>query len=90
MPQRLFAIVGFVCVAVFFACHPLSAQRPRSVSDEQIIEEATLVASGERVEVFQHSVHVDPAFLRLTEQAYSRLEAVTGRTFDTATLGPKI
>jgi hypothetical protein len=90
MPQRLFAIVNFVCVAVFFASHPVSAQRPRSVSDAQIIEEATLVASGERVELFQHSVQVDPAFLRLVEQAYRRLETLTGRTFDTVTLGPKI
>jgi hypothetical protein len=60
------------------------------VSDEQISEEATLVASGERVEVFQHGVQVDLAFLRLAEQAYSRLEALTGCTFDTATLGLKI
>jgi hypothetical protein len=90
MPQQLLAIVGFVCAAVFFASHPLSAQRLRSVGDGQIIEEATLVASGERVEVFQHGVPVDPAFLQLAEQAYSRLDALTGRQFDTVTLGPKI
>ena len=90
MPQRLLAIVGFVCAAVVFAAHPLSAQRSRSMRDAQIMEEATRVASGERVEVFQHGVQVDPAFLRRAEQAYSRLEALTGRTFDTATLGPKM
>lgn len=90
MSQHLFAIIGFVGLVVFCASHPISAQRPRAVSDGQIIAEATLVASGERVEIFQHSVHVDPAFLRLAERAYRRLEALTGRTFDTATLGPKI
>jgi len=90
MPQRLFAIIGFVYVAVFFASHPVSAQRPGAVSDADIVKEATLVASGERVELFQHGVEVDPAFLRLAEQAYHRLEALTGRTFDTTTVGPKI
>lgn len=60
------------------------------MGDGQIIEEATLVTSGERVEVFQHGVQVDPEFLRVAEHAYSRLEALTGSKFDTVTLGPKI
>ena len=90
MPQRLSVIISCICVTVFFTGPPVSAQRHHPVSDAQIMAEATLVVSGEQVEVFQHGVQVDPAFLQLTEQAYRRLEALTGRTFDKATLGPKI
>ena len=68
---------------------PASAQR-RVASDTQILAEATLVASGDRVEIFQHGVPVAPAFLKAAEDAYGRLETLTGRPLDTATLGPKI
>jgi hypothetical protein len=68
---------------------PASAQR-RTATDAQVVAEATLVASGDRVELFQHGASVAPAFLKAAEAAYRRLEALTGRPFDTATLGPKI
>jgi hypothetical protein len=90
MRQGWLRIVCFVWLGVFFASHSVCAQRLRSVGDVQIIEDAKLVASGDRVEIFQHGVQIDPEFLRLAENAYSRLESLTGRKLDTATLGPKI
>jgi hypothetical protein len=70
---------------------PVSAQRrPVAASDPEVVAQSTLVTSGERVEIYQHGVAVSPAFLRLAEDAYRRLEALTGRALDTATLGPKV
>ena len=36
----------------------------RPLSDEQIVAQATRVASGKHVEIYQHGVKVDPAFLK--------------------------
>jgi len=77
-------------VTILFAAHSVPAKRVQTVDDAQIVDGASLVASGERVEVFQHGVDVDPDFLRVCEQAYGRIEALTGRKLDTSTLGPKV
>jgi hypothetical protein len=66
------------------------AQGSRSASDAQIIAQAELIASGDHVEIYQHGVTVDAAFLRVAENAYRRLGQLTGRELDTRTLGPKI
>jgi hypothetical protein len=65
-------------------------QRPPQIGDAQIVQQAELVASGDRVEIYQHGISVTPAFLKLAEETYSRLEILTGRKLDTATLGPKV
>lgn len=66
------------------------AQRPRPTPDDQIVQQAELMASGDRVEIYQHGIRVAPAFLKLAEETYGRLEILTGRKLDTATLGPKV
>ncbi|NLI82119.1 MAG: hypothetical protein GX443_10600 [Deltaproteobacteria bacterium] len=60
------------------------------MADRQIVQGGKLVASGERVEVFQYGVSVDPGFLRLAEEAYAEIESLLGRRLDTATLGSKV
>jgi sirohydrochlorin ferrochelatase len=87
MRQPWFALGVMVC-ALAAGNGSAWAQRPRPAGDEQIVRQAELAASGERVEIYQHGVRVAPAFLKLAEEAYSRLEALTGRKLDTATLGP--
>lgn len=90
MTARARTISGLV--ALMLVATPAAAQRRGAVaaSDAQVVAEATLVVSGQLVEIYQHGVHVAPAFLKLAEDAYRRLETLTGRTLDTATLGPKI
>jgi len=61
-----------------------------SASDEQIVSNAELVASGTLFEIYQHGTRVDPAFLKIMERAYEQVQKVTGLTLDTATLGPKV
>jgi hypothetical protein len=68
---------------------PAAAQR-QTVGDAQIVEEATLASAGSRIEIFEHGVSVTAAFLALAEEAYRRLETLTGRELDAATLGPKV
>lgn len=62
----------------------------REVSDEQIVAQRQLVASGTYVEIYEHGVKVDPSFLKIMEDAYERVEALTSLKLDTATLGPKV
>ena len=65
-------------------------QRVPAATDDEIVAQASLVAAGDRVEIYQHGVKVSSALLKIAETAYAKLEALTGRTLDTATLGPKI
>ena len=67
-----------------------AAVAPRSVSDEQIVAQGQLIASGPYIEIYQHGVAIDPAFLKVMESAYEQVQRVTGLKFDTATLGPKV
>ena len=76
--------VAIVVLVVLAAVAPVAAQR-RSVSDARIVEQATLVASGDHVELYQHGVTVAPVLLKAAEDAYRRLETLTGRALDTAT-----
>lgn len=82
--------LGFGLLAITVASFSSWAQRPSSANDRKVVERAELVAAGERVEIYQHGVKVDPAFLKPVEDAYAKLESLTGRKLDTATLGPKI
>ena len=89
MQQWLLAL-SFGLFAITLASTGLCAQRPRSASDQQIVQQSELVASGERVEIYQHAMKVDPALLKPAEDAYVQLEKLLGRKLDTATLGAKI
>jgi hypothetical protein len=84
-----FFLIVVLC-SIAGAMDHAGAQRPRLVGDDQIVQQAELVASGDRVEIYQHGLRVAPAFLKLAEEAYIRLETLTGRKLDTATLGPRI
>ena len=66
------------------------SQPRRGVSDEQIVREATRVASGDRLELFQYGLAADPALLPVAEAALPRMEALLGLKLDEATLGRKI
>jgi hypothetical protein len=83
----------FVAVVVAFACFSAPsafAQRRGVVSDEQIVQEAQFVASGARVDLFQHGVAVDPALAGAAEGALAKMESLLGRKLDEATLGPRV
>jgi hypothetical protein len=76
--------------ASFIAAQPASAQRRGGTTDAQIAEQAVRVASGARVELFQHGLTVDAALLKVADQALDRMETVLGRRLDEPTLGPKV
>ena len=82
--------LGFLLLAILIAAAPTFAQHGRFAADAEIVEQATLVAAGERVEIYAHGIDVDAGFLQLAERAYGRLEALTDRRFDTATIGARI
>jgi hypothetical protein len=65
------------------------AARP-ALSDEEVVAQARRVASGAHVDLYQHGISVDSAFVALIDNAYRQVETVTGVKFDTATLGSKV
>ena len=70
--------------------HAAGAQRA-IYSDTQIVDDATLVATGRRVELYQHGgIRVDAAFLQQAEEACVAIESLLGRALDTATPGERI
>jgi len=62
----------------------------RSISDEQVVARAQLVASGAYVEIYQHGPVIEPSFLKMMESAYEEVQRVTGLKLDSATLGSKV
>ena len=87
MPKKIGLILIFSCV---FAGDTYSAVPRRSISDEQLVAAAQLVASGAYVEIYQHGVAVEPAFLKIMESAYVEVQRITGLKLDTAILGSKV
>jgi hypothetical protein len=79
-------IVSSLISAASLAC----AQRPGFVSDGQIVAEATLVASGSRIDLYQHGLRTDARLVAVAEQALSRMEALLGRKLDETVLGPRV
>jgi len=58
--------------------------------DLDIIDQSHVVAAGDRVVLHARRVPVDAAFLKLAEEAYHRIDALTGRGAAVAALGPKV
>jgi len=77
-------------LVVLAAVNPAIGQMQRSIGDEQIVKESELLAVGEHIEIYQHRMKVDPAFLKVAEDAYQHVEQLLGVKLDTATLGPKV
>jgi hypothetical protein len=88
MPKK----ISLVLVAFFVVLHAnaQAAVPQRTVPDARIVAQAELVASGTNIEIHQHRVAIDPAFLKVMESAYEQVERVTGLKLDMATLGRKV
>ncbi len=84
--------IGILLAAVLLglAVNTDAAVPRRSVSDEQIVAQGQLVASGANVEIYQHGAEIDPSFLKVMESAYDEVQRVTGLKFDRATFGSKV
>lgn len=70
--------------------HLVYGQRQGSIPDQQIIREAKLVASGARVDLYQHDLAVDSALVNVAEDALAKMESMLGRKLDESTLGPRV
>ena len=87
MLKKASPIAIFLCV---FAGNTYPAVPRRSISDEQVVERAQLVASGAHIEIHQHGAVIEPSFLKMMESAYEEVQRVTGLKLDTAILGSKV
>ena len=87
MLMNIGAILILLCM---FPGHIFAAVPRRSISDEQVVAQAQLAASGVYAEVYQHGVVVEPSFLKIMESAYEEVRCVTGLRLDTATLGSMV
>ncbi len=87
LPRALIIAAWFIAVLAA----PLGYGQGRSATpDEQVVQEAQLVASGARIDLFQHGLVVDPALVELAERALTRMEKLLGQRLDESTLGPRI
>jgi hypothetical protein len=84
------ALWALVVTSMVSAASPACAQRPGFVSDGQIVAEATLAASGSRIDLYQHGLRADARLVAVAEQALARMEALLGRKLDEAVLGPRV
>jgi len=86
---RCVLIIGALFTTVLAA--PFAyGQRRSATPDEQIIREAQLVASGARVDLFQHGLVADAAIVEVAERALTRMEELLGQRLDESTLGPRV
>jgi hypothetical protein len=83
--------IGFISLLLCAYAASIHAAVPRrTISDDQIVARAELVASGAYVEIYQHGLAVEPSFLNVMEKTYEEVQRVTGLQLDTATLGGKV
>ncbi len=87
MLKKAGAILILLCI---FAGNAHPAVPRRSISDEQVVARAQLVANGAYVEIYQHGVVIEPSFLKMMESAYEEVQRVTGLKLDSATLGSTV
>src|SRR5215208_3250486 len=87
MRSRLWPVLFFLGV---FAANLAAAVPRRTLSDEQVVAQAQLVASGSTIEIYQQGVAVEPSFLKIMESVYEQVERVSGLKLDTALLGPRV
>ena len=85
-------IIGLLLAAVLLVltANTDAAVPRRSISDEQIVAQGQLVASGLYVDIYQHGAAIEPSFLKVMESAYEEVQRVTGLKLDTATYGSKV
>jgi len=84
--DSILGVLLFAILATPFA----HGQRRSATPDERIVEEAQRVASGARVDLFQHGLVADPALVGVAERALARMEDLLGRRLDESTLGARI
>jgi len=72
-PARMLPVGLLACLLVLA---PLSAAAQGRASDAQIMQRASLAASGATVDVFSDGVRVDPTFLARAEETVRQLEAL--------------
>jgi len=88
LPARLACLL--IALTALCASVTAQAQRTRTSPDDQVVSRATLVASGKQIELYQDGATVDPAFLAVLEETYTRIAGLLGRPHDKATLGDKL
>lgn len=76
--------------ATCLAAPPANGQRRSGTPDQQIVQEAQLVASRGRVDLYQHGLTADPALAEAADRALTRMEELLGRGLDQATLGSRV
>ena len=76
MPQNIGLLLAAVLLVL--TANTDAAVPRRSISDEQIVAQGQLVASGAYVEIYQHATAIDPSFLKVLESAYEEVQRVTG------------
>ena len=91
MRPQLYCAMLAAAVVVPSAVPPsVRAQAWGGNPDARIVEEARLVASGTRVDLYEHGIRADRALVAASERAIVRMEELLGRKLDEATLGPRI
>ena len=83
MPKNIGLLLAAVLLVL--TANTDAAVPRRSISDEQLVAQGQLVASGAYVEIYQHGAAIDPSFLKVMESAYEEVQRVTGLKLDTAT-----
>lgn len=66
------------------------AQVRTAAADAVILREAKLVTSSGRIDLYADGVDVDTVLARRADAALAALERISGRTYDTATLGDRL
>ena len=88
MPKNIGILLASLLLV--FTANTDAAVPRRSISDEQIVAQAQLVASGAYVEIYRHGAAIDPSFLKVMESAYEEVQRVTALKLDTATYRSKV
>jgi len=88
MPKNIGILLASLLLV--FTANTDAAVPRRSISDEQIVAHAQLVARGAYVEIYRHGAAIDPSFLKVMEIAYEEVQRVTALKLDTATYRSKV
>lgn len=81
-------ILRALLLTILPAC--LQAQPLPRTTDAQIMQEARLVASAGRVDLYEHRASAPTELAVLADRAITQMESTLGRRWDTATLGERV